>query len=117
MLLELRVLALEDLAQANEDLLQRIGMGARSLKQRAIDWLQAKSDHGPLVTKVDALQQALTGMEERVKNLTAVNEELQRQLLSRAVHSESPPVRSMPVPDDDSVFNAIDKTIDQALGN
>ena len=41
-LLALHVVAVEDLAQANEELLGRLGMGGRSLKQKAIDYLQAK---------------------------------------------------------------------------
>jgi len=38
-----RVLTVEDLAAANEETLARIGMGGRSLKDRAVTWLQSTS--------------------------------------------------------------------------
>ncbi len=63
-LLELRVRTVEELAIANEETMNRIGMGSRALKQQAVDWL-AKADHGA----------------EAVKALQAENETLKSQML------------------------------------
>lgn len=42
-LIAARLLTVEDVAFANEEALQRIGMGARGLKQRAQAWLDSKN--------------------------------------------------------------------------
>lgn len=63
------ILAVEDLAVANEELLSRIGMGARSLKQRAIDWVQANSDKAPLVAKLDAQAGIISGQQQAIDDL------------------------------------------------
>jgi len=66
-----RVLTIEDLALANEEMLERIGMGARSLKQRAIDWTTGKTGQGALVAQLDALRQVIAGLEVRLANAEA----------------------------------------------
>lgn len=55
-LMALRVTTVEILATANEDLIQKIGMGSRVLKQKAVDWLNAKQDIGPIINKISALE-------------------------------------------------------------
>jgi hypothetical protein len=46
----------EDLAEANEEVMQNIGMGALSLRNRARDFVQAQATTGPLVLQMDALR-------------------------------------------------------------
>ena len=51
------VRTVEDLAAANEQALNNIGMGARSLKDKAIKWLESAKDTGKVVQEVTALRQ------------------------------------------------------------
>lgn len=50
------VRTVEDLADANEQSLMRIGMGARALKQKAQAWLDAAKDTGKAAAELDALR-------------------------------------------------------------
>jgi hypothetical protein len=70
LLLALRVRTVEDLAQLNDEGLQRIGMGARALKQKAVDWLEASKDSGKLVQELEAL---------RVQNEQLLARDLERE--------------------------------------
>jgi len=72
-LLSLHVRTVEDLAAANEEVLGRIGMGGRALKQRAEDWLASSASTGKASGEVSALKAAN-------ENLTARNEQLEAQL-------------------------------------
>lgn len=65
----IHIRSVEELATANETALSAIGMGGRSLKQRAIDWIEAKSGTGALGAKLDALS-------AEVANLKMENEKL-----------------------------------------
>lgn len=53
-----RVYTVEDMAAANEETMTRIGMGGRSLKQMAQNWLVAQNDTAPLIARIEALEQA-----------------------------------------------------------
>lgn len=72
-ILAARVRTVEDLANANEETLHRIGMGARSLKQRAVEWLSTASSIGRTAEEVNSLKIA-NG------ELAARNDELAAQL-------------------------------------
>jgi hypothetical protein len=72
MLNELGIRAVEDLANANEELIARIGMGARSLVQRAKDWVTSYSGQAPLVQALDAERAVRAGLEHRLRELEAV---------------------------------------------
>lgn len=63
-----KVLTVEDLAQAPEDVLQRIGMGARSLKQRAQAHLDAAQD-GKAAEELAALRQKTADQESQIAEL------------------------------------------------
>jgi hypothetical protein len=71
-LLSLNVRTVEDLAQANEETIQRIGMGGRALKDQAIQWLAASKDVGQVAMDAAAQRQM-------VEQLQVQNEQLQRQ--------------------------------------
>lgn len=47
---------IEDLAQANDEAMRRLGMGANDLKNKAKAWLQAAKDHGPLTMEIAQLK-------------------------------------------------------------
>lgn len=72
-LLSLHVRTVEDLAAANEEVLSRIGMGGRALKQRAVDWLTSASSTGVASGEITALK-------AQNENLQARNEQLETQL-------------------------------------
>jgi len=71
------VLTLEDLADANEGALSRIGMGARALKDKAAAWVKTKDDNGnklaienqALRVEVEQLTAALESANGKIKQL------------------------------------------------
>lgn len=69
-LISMRVLTVEDLAAANEELLTRLGMGARALKDKATTWLQTAGSPGA------KLAERMTDFELQNERLTATNAEL-----------------------------------------
>ncbi len=74
----LHLYAIEDLATAADDAIERLGMGGRALQARARDWLQASSnDTAPLMAELDQLR-------VRITDLEAERDELKAQLSARA---------------------------------
>jgi hypothetical protein len=57
MLIERRILTVEMLAQANDEGLRSIGMGAMALRNMAKNWLTQAQDKGPLVIQMASLEQ------------------------------------------------------------
>jgi len=55
-LLDANIRSVEDLAEANEEALARIGMGARALKQKAQAWLDAAKDTGKTAAELASLR-------------------------------------------------------------
>jgi hypothetical protein len=55
-LIHMNCMTVEDLAAINDEGKRRIGMGALELQNKAKNWLQAMNDHGPLTTRVTALE-------------------------------------------------------------
>lgn len=80
-LVALRILAVEDLAEANEETLSRIGMGSRSLKLQAIDWLKSKEKDGvsSLIQQVSAMRLQLEALGDRNTLLEVENKKLQAE--------------------------------------
>ena len=75
-LLSLQVRTVEDLAAANEEVLGRIGMGGRALKQRAIDWLTSSESAGKASGELSALKAANENLQARNTQLEAQLKEL-----------------------------------------
>lgn len=78
------VLTLEDLAEANEGTLARIGMGARALKEKAAAWVRTKDDAGNKVALENAaLRQEVTdlttALEAANDKIKALETELSRK--------------------------------------
>jgi hypothetical protein len=74
------VFSIEALAQATETQLQALGMGARTLRDKARNWLQQKNDGGKILEKLSALEVKLNGMETELKSKDEVIKELRGQL-------------------------------------
>ena len=66
MLVDLHCSSVEALAGANEEFLQRYGMGGRALQQKAQSWLTAQKDHGPIVARIAALEAASEGLKSQI---------------------------------------------------
>lgn len=73
MLLDLKVRTVEDLAEANEETLNRLGMGGRTLKQKAQDWLASANDMGKVSEQLAGLRADNEALKQR-------NEQLEKQL-------------------------------------
>lgn len=86
MLLEVRLRTIEDVAQANEEALTRLGMGGRALKQKAQEWLRSAKDTGQYV-------EALNSLKTKNKELEARNAVLEDRLkkLEAAIEATSSP--------------------------
>jgi FtsZ-binding cell division protein ZapB len=82
MLLNAGARSIEELAEANEELVGRIGMGARRLKQLAIDWMAANTVQGPIVGQMDVLRTQVEDLTREVKELREANASLLREAQS-----------------------------------
>lgn len=78
----LHIRTIEDMAAANEEVIARIGMGGRALKQRAIDWLTSSKNTGTAAEELSALRVANEALRER-------NESLETQLRELSIRVEA----------------------------
>lgn len=69
--ISINLLTVESLANCNQEAIMRIGMGAQALRKRAEDWLQAKTETGPLVMKMEAQQVTIEALQQRLQTLEA----------------------------------------------
>lgn len=72
----------EDLAAANDQAMRSIGMGANELKRKAIAYLQATKDHGPLVMRNNALEGENEQLRGTIDSLQSQLKLLQSQVSS-----------------------------------
>lgn len=63
------LLTVEDLAAANEETIMRLGMGARALKQKAVDWLASAASTGRVTEEIVALRAAKETLETQNEQL------------------------------------------------
>lgn len=75
-LVGLKIRSIEDLAGANEETIKRIGMGARALKQQAVDWLAASQDVGKVAARITALEVRNSEQSKQIADLIEKNEKL-----------------------------------------
>lgn len=75
-ILSANIRTVEDLAQANEDALAKIGMGARALKDKAISWLSAASGTGKIAEENAAMKVQIADLTIKVQTLIDMNREL-----------------------------------------
>ena len=69
MLLDLNVRTVEDLAAGNEELISRMGMGGRQLRERAAAWLATAKDVGRSSEQLAAAVRRAEDAEARIKQL------------------------------------------------
>ena len=68
MLVAAKIYTVEDLAEANEEALTRVGMGARGLKQRARAWLDTAAKNGS-AEELASLRERTKNQDERIETL------------------------------------------------
>lgn len=89
--LEINLHTVEDLANANSEALQRLGMGGMALKERANSFLQAQNSHAPLVGRMEAMESQLKALLEQNKKLLEENTILSRVHQIAGVAPGNPP--------------------------
>ena len=82
-IIQCNVLTVESLATANAETLQRIGMGALQLKQRAEAWITQSKGLEPATIKMTALQRENDVLKDTVANLTEKVEALSKMVESK----------------------------------
>jgi hypothetical protein len=70
-LININIRTVEDLAAANDETVTRIGMGARALKQKAIDWMKQANGPGKLIAEMEILRQENAGLKVLVESQNA----------------------------------------------
>lgn len=80
LLLDLNVRTVEDLSNANEELIARLGMGGRDLVRRAKIWLESASNVGQTSERLNAEIAAREAAEARIKSLEETVQKLQAQI-------------------------------------
>jgi hypothetical protein len=111
-LIACHVLTIEDLAAANEELIGRLGMGARSLKQRATSWLKERAGPGSMALALDAMRVRNEELQTRIDEMTKQITGLQ-QMLNERRRVEAPAIASLE--DRMAARQSDDSAIDQAL--
>lgn len=80
-LIDINVRTIEELAAANEETVQRIGMGGRALKEKARAWLDASKDNGQVAEEIAQLRVRNEELErrdeEREQRLAALEKQLE----------------------------------------
>ena len=85
------VLTVEDLAQANEESIGRLGMGGRNLVQLAKSWVLASgSEAADLAQKNVALMMTNAALQEKITEVNQRVEALETKLAARAAHEQGP---------------------------
>lgn len=81
LLLDINVRTIEELSEANEETVARIGMGGRALKQKAKAWLDASGGKGKVAAELDALrvqnEQLLARDKEREEEFAKLKAQVQ----------------------------------------
>lgn len=80
MLIRLGILTVEDMAQVNSEGLQRIGMGAVEIKNKAAAWLAQLNDKGALTIRTAALETENSNLKSQLTTLAEQFEQLKRAI-------------------------------------
>ena len=88
-ILDANVRTVEDLAVANESTLAAIGMGARSLKEKAQAWLDSASSTGKTAEELDELRKQVAGLNKQLETATKTIENLKSELQQAQVKEEA----------------------------
>lgn len=76
-LLDMNIRTIEDVAVMTEEAVQRLGMGARAIKEKARAWLEASKDTGKVSEQLAAIQQENADLRDRNETLMARLEKLE----------------------------------------
>lgn len=79
-LLRMNILTVEDLALINDEGVRRIGMGGVDLKHKAVAWLQAAKDRGPITQEIAAVKKENLQLQSEVATLKSQVETLMAQV-------------------------------------
>lgn len=79
-IIAVNILTVEDLAQANGEAIQRLGMGGLALKQKAAAWLDAAKNAGGAATQIVKLTGDVKRLEAEKAGLLERNQELSAEL-------------------------------------
>jgi hypothetical protein len=83
-LMDIGIVTVEHLAEANEETLSRIGMGGRALKEKAINWI-INAEKGVGVEEITALQQEnkdlRLALDELMKKVEKLQEVAQKEIV------------------------------------
>lgn len=83
---DMHILTVEVLANANEEVIRRLGMGGRALVQKAKDWLAQAENSGKVVQEMEALRAANAAQASAI-------DQLQTQLAALAAAAKSSPLQ------------------------
>jgi len=86
--LNANIRTVEDLANANDEGLQLIGMGGRALKEKAKTYLKSATDHGAVTEKVSSLESQLQTAQDDKKIMEDRLHELEMKIAA------NPPVEA-----------------------
>ena len=82
-LLDLRIKTVEDLGAANEETINRMGMGGRALKDKAVSWLTAAKSTGKVTEELAALRSELADLKARNATLDKQVERLKGEVAAQ----------------------------------
>lgn len=93
-LISARVMTVEDLANANDEGVRRIGMGAMDMREKARAWLKSMNDHGGVAIKIAALEADNKALRDNVHTLIASIETLKSAIVTGQTGGQPIPHRA-----------------------
>jgi hypothetical protein len=110
MLQDLHILTVEVLAGSNEEVIRRLGMGGRSLVQKAKDFLAASNGPGKVAEELNALKARLEAQDAQLKDLAEANAALRAK-----AGASSPATPTLGLTSDDILDAKIDSGMKRKL--
>lgn len=89
-LISMKVMTVEDLAQANDEGLRRMGMGGGDMREKARNWLNSAKDNGVVTMQMASLEADNKALRESVKSMSESMAELKALLTAQAKQSFQP---------------------------
>lgn len=89
LLLDINVVTVEQLADANEETVSRIGMGGRALKQKARDFLDTAQNSGKMVEEMQSLRVENEALKKQAEESANQLKELAAQVKALSAKKEN----------------------------
>jgi len=99
--------SVEDLAQANDEALRRLGMGANDLKNKARAWLQAAKDHGPLTMQIASLEKENDQLKGSIQSLQDQIKRFEIRMDAQSEEADSQPSTENTINEREILENAV----------